>query len=72
MGAQESILKAVVAGMAPPEWRGFAYGIFNTEYGIAWFFESALMAVLYDLSVMTLVIFSWMMQMIAIPVLWSL
>ncbi|EKQ69541.1 nitrate/nitrite transporter [Leptolyngbyaceae cyanobacterium JSC-12] len=29
MGAQESILKAVIAGMVPPERRGSAYGIFN-------------------------------------------
>lgn len=72
MGAQESILKAVVAGMVPPERRGAAYGIFNTGYGIAWFLGSALMGVLYDFSLMTLVLFSCGMQMIAIPVLWSL
>jgi MFS family permease len=43
MGAQESILKAVVAGMVPPDRRGSAYGIFNTGYGLAWFVGSALM-----------------------------
>lgn len=70
MGAQESILKAVVAGMVPAERRGSAYGIFNTGYGIAWFLGSALMGVMYDLSLLTLVVFSVVIQMVAIPVLW--
>ena len=30
MGAQESILKAAVAGLVPADKRGSAYGIFNT------------------------------------------
>ncbi len=58
MGAQESILKAVVAGMVAPERRGSAYGIFNTGYGLAWFLGSALMGILYDFSLTALVIFS--------------
>jgi MFS family permease len=70
MGAQESILKAVVAGMVPPERRGSAYGIFNTGYGLAWFAGSALMGILYDRSLIALVSFSVMIQLIAIPILW--
>lgn len=70
MGAQESILKAAVAGMVPPERRGSAYGIFNTGYGIAWFLGSALMGVLYDRSVAALVVFSVVIQLTAIPILW--
>lgn len=69
MGAQESILKAVVAGMVPPERRGSAYGIFNTGYGLAWFAGSALMGVLYDVSLPALVVFSMLIQLTAIPVL---
>jgi predicted MFS family arabinose efflux permease len=69
MGAQESILKAVVAGMVPPERRGSAYGIFNTGYGVAWFLGSALMGVLYDRSLVALVVFSVVMQLAAIPML---
>lgn len=38
MGAQESILKAAVAGMVGVDRRGSAYGIFNAGYGVAWFF----------------------------------
>ncbi|NCJ05395.1 MFS transporter [Synechococcales cyanobacterium C] len=69
MGAQESILKAVVAGMVPPERRGSAYGIFNTGYGVAWFLGSALMGVLYDQSIGWLILFSVLLQSIAIPLL---
>lgn len=69
MGAQESILKAVVAGMVSPERRGSAYGIFNTGYGIAWFLGSALMGVLYDRSIALLIVFSVLLQLIAIPFL---
>lgn len=69
MGAQESILKAVVAGMVPPERRGSAYGIFNTGYGIAWFLGSALMGGLYDRSIALLIVFSVLLQLIAIPFL---
>ncbi len=69
MGAQESILKAVVAGMVPPDRRGSAYGIFNTGYGMAWFLGSALMGVLYDKSIGWLILFSVLLQSIAIPFL---
>ncbi len=33
MGAQESILRAAIAGMIPPDRRGVAYGLFNTCSG---------------------------------------
>jgi MFS family permease len=69
MGAQESILKAIVAGLVSPDRRGSAYGIFNTGYGLSWFLGSAIMGGLYDFSLPILVIFSILLQAIAIPVL---
>lgn len=69
MGAQESMMKAVVAGLVSPERRGSAFGIFNTGYGIAWFLGSALMGVMYDRSVSFLVLFSVVIQLAAIPIL---
>ncbi|KAB8314321.1 MFS transporter [Tolypothrix campylonemoides VB511288] len=69
MGAQESILKAAVAGMVPIEKRGSAFGIFNTGYGLSWFLGSALMGILYDKSINTLVFFSVTIQLAAIPIL---
>jgi MFS family permease len=68
MGAQESIMKAAVAGMVPMDKRGSAYGIFNTGYGLAWFLGSALMGILYDHSISFLVAFSIVMQLASIPV----
>jgi MFS family permease len=69
MGAQESIVRAAVAGMVSKDRRGTAYGIFNTGYGIAWFAGSALMGVLYDISIPTLVVFSVLIQLSSIPLL---
>jgi MFS family permease len=69
MGAQESIMRAAVAGMAPPERRGFVYGVFNTGYGLCWFAGSAVMGVLYGVSPVALVIFSAAAQLAAVPLL---
>ncbi|HVS98702.1 MAG TPA: MFS transporter [Puia sp.] len=40
MGAQESLLKAAIADVIPPEKRGRAFGLFNTVFGISWFFAA--------------------------------
>lgn len=69
MGAQESILKAAVAGMVSADRRGAAYGIFNAGYGVAWFLGSALMGVLYDRSIDLLIAFSVLIQLLSIPLL---
>ena len=37
----ESIMRAVIATLVPPERRGSAYGVFNAGYGLAWFLGSA-------------------------------
>lgn len=70
MGAQESIMRAEVARMAPPARRGTAYGLFNAGYGLAWFAGSAALGVLYDFSLPALVAFSVAMQGLSLPVLW--
>lgn len=71
MGAQESIMRAAVAGMVPSDRRGTAYGLFNTGYGLFWFVGSALMGFLYDRSVLSLVLFSAALQIAAVPVFLS-
>ncbi|NPV89567.1 MAG: MFS transporter [Firmicutes bacterium] len=72
MGAQESIMRAAVAGMVPANRRGTAYGVFNTGYGLFWFLGSAFMGILYDVSLPALIIFSMVMQLVSIPILLSL
>lgn len=72
MGAQESVMRAAVAGMVSPDRRGSAYGVFNTGYGLAWFAGSALMGILYDISLPALIAFSVLSQLTAVPVLYRL
>lgn len=69
MGAQESIMRAAVAGMVHPQRRGTAYGVFNAGYGLAWFLGSALMGVLYDVSLNAVIAFSVALQMLSLPLL---
>jgi hypothetical protein len=45
------------------------YGVFNTGYGLAWFLGSALMGVLYDLSLPALIVFSVGAQALSLPLL---
>jgi MFS family permease len=69
MGAQESIIRAVVADIVPTQKRGTGYGIFNAGYGICWFLGSALMGILYDISLPALIAFSILSQLASIPLL---
>ncbi len=69
MAAQESVLRAAISEMVPSHKRGSAYGIFNTGYGLFWFLGSSLMGILYDRSLLALVIFSITVQLAAVPVL---
>jgi MFS family permease len=72
MGAQESIMRAAIAQIAPAERRGTAYGIFNAIYGVAWFAGSVLLGALYDWSVLALVAASVILQTASLPILLSL
>ncbi|MCS6881065.1 MAG: MFS transporter [Oscillochloridaceae bacterium] len=69
LGAQESILRAAVARLAPAERRGTAFGLFNTVYGVAWFAGSAALGVLYDLALPALIVLSVSLQALALMVL---
>jgi predicted MFS family arabinose efflux permease len=69
MGAQESIMRAVIAEMIPPDRRASAYGIFNAAFGLFWFLGSLLMGILYDFSVPALIASSVVLQLASVPVL---
>ena len=68
MGALESIIKAALADMVPKDRRATGYGIFHTGFGLFWFLGSALMGVLYEVSLPGLVVFSVAMQLLAVPI----
>jgi len=66
LGAQESIMKAVVTRMVPPDRRASAFGVFNFGFGVPWFVGSALMGFMYDHSIAALVVFSMSLQILAV------
>ncbi|MDO8874165.1 MAG: MFS transporter [Methanoregula sp.] len=70
MGMQETVLRAAVADFTPPGGRGFAFGIFNTIYGGAWFAGSVIIGGLYMAGVNYAVGFMFLVQCAAVPVLW--
>jgi predicted MFS family arabinose efflux permease len=68
MGAEGSLLKALLTSVVAAQKRSTAFGLFDTGYGIAWFLGSALMGVFYDKSIAMLVIFSVVAQLAALPI----
>jgi len=50
MATHETVMRASIADLIPKGRRAFAYGIFNTLYGGAWFLGSTALGFLYDLN----------------------
>ncbi len=53
--------------MVPLVRRASGYGIFQTVFGLCWFLGSALMGMLYEVSLNGLIAFSVPAQLLAIP-----
>ncbi len=62
MGGQETILRAALADITSIQKRGFAYGIFNTLYGGAWFAGSVFFGFLYGISLSAVSGYAILMQ----------
>src|SRR5437016_289267 len=69
MSAQGSLFQAMLTGVIPPQKRSTAFGLFDTGYGIAWFLGSVAMGLLYDKSILAVVLVSVILQLAAIPIL---
>jgi MFS family permease len=67
-GAQDSIMRATISRLAPPQRRATALGIMNAVYGVAWFAGSVLLGVLYDLSVISVALVAALLQTAALPI----
>jgi MFS family permease len=67
-GAQDSVMRATISRLAPQQRRGTAFGIMNAVYGVAWFAGSVLLGVLYDLSLLAVVLTSAVLQAAALPI----
>ncbi len=65
IAAQESVMRAAVAALVPRARRGSAFGLFNSAYGVSWFAGSALLGVLYGLSLPALAALSAAAQVLA-------
>jgi predicted MFS family arabinose efflux permease len=59
----------MLTGVIPAEKRSTAFDLFDTGYGIAWFLGSAAMGLLYDKSILALVLFSVILHLAALPLL---
>jgi MFS family permease len=65
---QDTLLKAVVAGMLPKGKRSLAFGLFYTGYGGGWLIGSAVTGLLYARSVAGVIAFSIAVQLASVPV----
>ncbi len=68
MGVHESIIPAAVAPMVSVHRRASAFGMFTAGYSFAWFIGSAIIGVLYDFSVPSVIAFCVVAQLSALPV----
>ena len=65
MGAQDATLRSGISQVVSMNKRGSAFGAFNAAFGVLWFLGSVTMGVLYDYSLMALVVFGIAAQLIA-------
>jgi MFS family permease len=65
---QDTLLKAVVAGMLPEGQRNLAFGLFYTGYGGGWLIGSIATGLLYARSIAGVIGFSVAVQLTSIPI----
>ncbi len=72
LGAQDATLRSGISQVVSMNKRGGAFGAFNAVYGILWFAGSVAMGVLYDHSLMGLVIFGMLAQIVSAVMFFTL
>src|SRR5262249_20957045 len=65
---QDTLLKAVVAGLLPEGRRSLAFGLFYTGYGFGWLLGSIAMGLLYEQSRLGLIVFVVLAQLASVPI----
>jgi len=65
---QDTLLKAVIAGLLPEGKRSQAFGVFYTGYGGGWLIGSVTTGLLYDRSRLALVLFAVAVQLASLPI----
>jgi predicted MFS family arabinose efflux permease len=62
----------MLSNVIPAAKRSTGFGLYYTVFGVAWFIGSAVMGFLYDKSLTTLIAFSMICQLVALPIfLWG-
>jgi len=72
MGVQETVMRAALAEIVPPERRGVAYGLFNAVYGLSWFLGSSAMGITYALAVPYAILLAVVLEVFSLPFLYLL
>lgn len=65
---QDTLLKAVVAGVLPEGQRNFAFGLFYAGYGVGWLLGSIVTGLLYEQHRLLMVVLAMAFQFASIPV----
>jgi MFS family permease len=69
MSTQGALFQAMLTHVIPSQKRSTAFGLFDTGFGVAWFLGSAAMGLLYDKSIVAVALFSMLLQLAAIPII---
>jgi MFS family permease len=64
---QDTLFKALVAGILPDKKRGLAFGLFYAGYGLGWLVGGVAVALFYQRSHLALVLFAVAAQLCALP-----
>ncbi len=71
-GAQDTLMKAIIATVLPEGRRNTAFGLFYVGYGLGWLGGSVTTGLLYGFSIPLLIGFSIVVQLISLPFfLWA-
>jgi hypothetical protein len=65
---QDTLLKAVIAGVLPEGRRNLAFGLFYLGYGAGWLVGCVTSGLLYERSLPLLIVFSVAVQLTSLPV----
>jgi hypothetical protein len=72
MGAMDAVLRAGISKLVTMNKRGRAFGLFNAVFGVMWLVGSSAMGLLYDRSILALVIFGVAAQLAGAAIFLSL
>ena|SRR5262245_8516286 len=65
---QDTLLKAMVAGVLPEGQRNFAFGLYYAGHGVGWLIGSVATGLRYEQSRMALIAFAILVQVASLPI----